>query len=204
MTEPVHVVLPEQAGLLRDLAAGTPVSLSGTVYTARDATHERLVADLESTGVLPFGLQGHALFYAGPSPAAAGRAVGSVGPTTSSRMDPWTPRLLEAGIVATIGKGARSEEVRLACARHRSVYLATIGGVAALLGGCVLSAIPIAYEELGPEALMRMELDGLPAWVAIDASGNDLFSQARAEWASPTESNAFSGAGAASGGKDGS
>jgi fumarate hydratase class I/fumarate hydratase subunit beta len=179
MAEAVRIHLPEEADRLRTLRAGTRVLLSGPVYTARDATHARLVDDLETSGVLPFGLEGQVLFYAGPTPPAAGRPAGAVGPTTAGRMDAWTPRLLEAGIVATIGKGTRSAEVRRACVEHGAVYLATVGGVAALLATRVVSAEPVAYDDLGTEALVRMELDELPAWVALDAAGNDLYEEAR-------------------------
>ncbi|MRS12145.1 MAG: TRZ/ATZ family protein [Actinobacteria bacterium] len=182
MTEPVRVCLPRDAGLLRTLAAGTHVLLSGAVYTARDATHARLAAELERTGELPFGLAGAVLFYAGPTPPAAGRPVGSVGPTTARRMDTWTPAFLDAGIVATIGKGARSERVREACVRNRAVYLAAVGGAAALLATHVTSVEPVAWGELGTEALVRMDVRDFPVWVAIDAEGHDLYAEARAEW----------------------
>ncbi|MHB8761327.1 MAG: FumA C-terminus/TtdB family hydratase beta subunit [Coriobacteriia bacterium] len=183
MTEAARIVLPDADRALRELPVGTPVLLSGPVFTARDATHERLAFELDRDGVLPYGLVGQVLFYAGPTPAAAGRPAGAVGPTTAKRMDAWTPLLMEAGIVATIGKGARSDEVRRACARTGAVHLAAVGGAAALLATAVRSVEVVAYPELGTEALMRMELEGFPAWVAIDARGNDLYALARAEWA---------------------
>ncbi|MDO8848097.1 MAG: FumA C-terminus/TtdB family hydratase beta subunit [Coriobacteriia bacterium] len=179
MSEPVRITVPDDLGRLRGLRAGTAVLLSGPVFTARDATHARLVAELERDGALPYGLAGAVLFYAGPTPAAAGRPVGSVGPTTAKRMDAWTPTLLAAGITATIGKGARSDAVRAACARHGAVYLAAVGGAAALLATKVVSATPVAYADLGTEALVRLELSEFPAWVAIDAEGNDLYAEAR-------------------------
>jgi tartrate/fumarate subfamily iron-sulfur-dependent hydro-lyase beta chain len=182
MSESVRITLPGDLERLRGLHAGTAVSLSGPVFTARDATHARLVSELERDGVLPYGLDGQVLFYAGPTPPAAGRPVGSVGPTTAKRMDAWTPALLAAGIVASIGKGARSEAVRVACAEHRAVYLAAVGGAAALLATKVVSATPVAYPDLGTEALVRMELRDFPAWVAIDAEGNDLYADARTGW----------------------
>jgi tartrate/fumarate subfamily iron-sulfur-dependent hydro-lyase beta chain len=184
MSDAVRITLPAGADELRALPAGTAVLLSGPVYTARDATHTRLAAELGVTGSLPYGLAGQALFYAGPTPPAAGRPAGAVGPTTAKRMDAWTPALLEAGIVATIGKGARSDEVRRACAEHGAVYLAAVGGAAALLARHVTSAVTVAYPELGTEALVRMELDALPVWVAIDGRGRDLYAESRAEWAS--------------------
>ena len=182
MHDPIVIRLPDDTERMRELPAGTPVLLSGPVFTARDATHARIVAELERDGALPHGLAGQVLFYAGPTPPAAGRAAGAVGPTTAKRMDAWTPALLAAGIVATIGKGARSEAVREACARYGAVYLAAVGGAAALLATRVTSAETVAYPELGTEALVRMELDALPAWVAIDATGADLYAAARSEW----------------------
>ena len=184
MPEAVRITLPEGADSLRVLPVGTAVSLSGSVYTARDATHVRLVEDVEREGALPFGLGGQVLFYAGPTPPRAGRPAGAVGPTTARRMDPWTPALLAAGIAATIGKGPRSDEVRQACARSRAVYLVAVGGAAALLAARVSAVDVVAYPELGTEALMRMQIDAFPAWVAIDAQGRDLYAAAHAEWAS--------------------
>lgn len=183
MPETVRVTLPEESAALRALPAGTPVLLSGTVFVARDATHELIAADLARDGALPHGLAGQTLLYAGPTPPAAGRPVGSVGPTTARRMDSWTPALLAAGIVATIGKGARSEEVRRACLAQGAVYLATVGGAAALLATRVRSAETVAYPELGTEALVRMTLEDFPAWVAIDAKGHDLYADSRVIWA---------------------
>jgi len=172
-------LLPEDA---MSLHAGDEVLLSGAVFTARDATHARLVAELESAGELPYGLSGQTLFYAGPTPPAARRPVGSVGPTTARRMDSYTPRLLQAGIAATIGKGARSEQVRDACIRYGAVYFAAVGGSAALLATHVLSATPIAWADLGTEALVRMEIEDFPVFVAIDADGRDVYAEAADEW----------------------
>lgn len=183
MSEEMRIRLPQDAHMLRTLAAGTRVLLSGPVFTARDATHERLIAELDRDGALPYGLSGQVLFYAGPTPPAAGRPAGAVGPTTARRMDAWTPRLLEAGIVATIGKGTRSEAVRAACVANDAVYLATVGGAAALLATRIRSSEVIAYPELGTEALARLELDEFPAWVALDAHGEDLYAASRDEWA---------------------
>lgn len=190
MSEPVSIRLPEDSACLRALPAGTEVSLSGRVFTARDATHVRLIAELERDGVLPYGLAGEVLFYAGPTPPAAGRPVGAVGPTTAKRMDAWTPQLLAAGVVATIGKGARAEAVREACVQHRAVYLAAVGGAAALLATTVIGAETVAYPDLGTEALVRLELEAFPAWVAIDASGRDLYADARAGAAALWEAGA--------------
>jgi len=172
-----ELTLPPSREDLRSLRAGDPVLLSGPVYTARDATHARLIEELERDGALPYGLGGQVLFYAGPTPAAAGRPVGSVGPTTAKRMDPFTPRILAAGIVGVIAKGARSDEVRRAFAEHGAVYFAAVGGSAALLAKHVTAAETVAYPELGPEALVRMTLNGFPAFVAIDALGGDVYAR---------------------------
>lgn len=185
MSDPVRMMLPAGVEAFADLVAGDEVLLSGPVYTARDATHLRILGELERTGVLPFGLAGQVLFYAGPTPAAAGRAVGSVGPTTAKRMDAFTPQLLDAGVVATIGKGARSGDVRDACVRTGAVYFAAVGGSAALLARHVSSVEPIAWSDLGTEALVRMELDEFPVFVAIDSRGADLYASAPAAWRLP-------------------
>lgn len=177
-----EVRLPATVEELSDLRAGDEVLLSGTVFTARDATHARLVECLDRDGVLPFGLAGGALFYAGPTPAAAGRPAGAVGPTTAKRMDAWTPRLLRAGITATIGKGARSQEVIDACAETGAVYFAAVGGAAALLARHVVALEPVAWPELGTESLVRATLLRFPAFVAIDSRGGDLYATAPQEW----------------------
>lgn len=182
MPDAIRVNLPVAREALAELSAGDEVRLFGPVYTSRDAGHARLLEALERDGVLPFGLSGQMIFYAGPTPAAAGRPIGSVGPTTAKRMDFATPALLEAGIVATIGKGVRSEEVRAAHARTGSVYFAPVGGAAALLAKHVVAAEPVAWPELGTEALVRLTLDDFPAFVAIDARGRDLYAEAPAIW----------------------
>lgn len=174
--------MPVSHERLATLRAGDEVSLFGPVYTARDATHARLLDELARAGALPFGLEGQTLFYAGPTPPAAGRPAGAVGPTTAKRMDFATPALHEAGIVATIGKGARSQAVRDACVATSSVYFAAVGGAAALLATYVVSVTPVAWDDLGTEALVRMELAGLPAFVAIDTLGGDLYDQAPRAW----------------------
>lgn len=169
--------LPAERALLAQLGCGEQVLLSGPVYTMRDAGHARCLETLEREGSLPFELDGQTLFYAGPTPAAAGRPVGAVGPTTSSRMDFATPALLRGGIVAMIGKGTRSEAVRRACMDTGSVYLVAVGGAAALLAEHVVSSQTVAWEDLGTEALRRFELDRFPVFVAIDVEGNDLYAQ---------------------------
>lgn len=183
MPEPSTLTLPVSRAELASLRAGDEVLLSGPVYTARDATHARLVAETDAHGgVLPYGLEGQTLFYAGPTPPAAGRPAGSVGPTTAKRMDAWSPALLSSGIVAAIGKGGRSEAVRKSFASTGSVYFAAVGGSAALLATRVSASTPVAYPELGTEALVRLELVDFPVVVAIDSRGNDLYAQAASEW----------------------
>lgn len=182
MPDPQRIDLPAAKDVLSLLSVGDEVRLFGDVYTARDATHVRLAEALRRDGVLPFGLSGQTLFYAGPTPPAAGRPAGAVGPTTAKRMDAVTPELMDAGILATIGKGARSGAVRDACARNGGVYFGAVGGAAALLATFVAESEVVAYPELGPEALVRMCLAGLPAFVAIDTRGADLYSDAPGEW----------------------
>lgn len=187
MNEPIRIELPADRTLLATLRIGDEVHLSGPVYTARDATHERLLGHLHAEGSLPFGLSGQTLFYAGPTPATRERPVGSVGPTTAKRMDASTPELLRAGIVATIGKGSRSQAVRDACKETGSVYFAAVGGAAAILATHVSSATPVAWQDLGTEALVRMELKDFPAFVAIDVLGQDLYETAADSWLSEVD-----------------
>lgn len=179
---PVRVDLPATREKLATLRAGDEVRLFGDVFTARDAGHGLLLAALERDGELPFGLAGQTLFYAGPTPAASGYPSGSVGPTTAQRMDDATPALLAAGITATIGKGVRADAVRAAYAETGSVYFAAVGGAAALLGRHVIAAAPVAWPELGTEALTRLTLDDFPVFVAIDTRGNDLYASAPHAW----------------------
>ena len=191
MPEPIRIDLPVSRERLAELSAGDEVRLFGPVYTSRDAGHELLLAALAEEGRLPHGLEGATLFYAGPTPPAAGRPVGAVGPTTAKRMDAATPALLRAGVVAAIGKGSRAEKVRDAFAETGSVYFAAVGGAAALLAKHVVSAEPVAWPHLGTEALVRMTLSDFPAFVAIDTRGDDLYATAPGAWR--TERDALSG-----------
>lgn len=169
MSEPKQLTLPLTREALAKLNVGDEVRLYGPVYTMRDAGHQRTLEYLHEKRHLPFNLEGATLFYAGPTPSAAGRPLGSVGPTTSSRMDFATPELMEAGIVACIGKGERSAAVKRACERTGSVYFCTVGGIAALLAKHVSESELIAWEDLGTEALRRLTLEDFPAFVALDA-----------------------------------
>jgi fumarate hydratase subunit beta len=164
------------------LTAGDAVLIDGVVYGARDAAHARLVATLEAGQPLPIDLTGAIIYYVGPAPAKPGKPIGSAGPTTSSRMDRFAPMLYAAGLKATIGKGYRTLPVREAIERHSALYLAAIGGSGALLSQRIVSSEIVAYEELGPEAIYRLDVRDFPAIVVNDAHGNDLYQQARSEW----------------------
>ncbi|MDR1422616.1 MAG: FumA C-terminus/TtdB family hydratase beta subunit [Coriobacteriales bacterium] len=173
--EPVRLDLPADHADLRHLLVGDEVALYGTVYTMRDAGHERALSYIDLHNRLPFDLVGQTLFYAGPTPPAVGRPHGAIGPTTASRMDFATPQLLRAGITVTIGKGPRSPEVVQACRNLAVVYLAAVGGAAAYLARFVTSSEPIAWADLGTEAVYRLTLRAFPAFVAIDTYGHDLY-----------------------------
>jgi len=178
----VSVSSPITLDIMDKIVAGDSLLLSGVVYTARDAAHRRLVAALKEGNKLPFELAGQALYYMGPSPARPGRAIGAAGPTTSGRMDAYTPSLLAAGLRVMIGKGDRSAEVKEAMRRSRAIYLVATGGAGALLAKAVWKAEVIAYPELGPEAVLRLEVENMPVIVAYDSSGGDLFATGRAKY----------------------
>ena len=175
MAKTVSLTLPLTRADLADLEVGDEVLLSGPVYTMRDAGHERALQCLEDTGRLPFDLEGATLFYAGPTPAAAGRPLGSVGPTTASRMDFAAPALHRAGVAAPVGKGRRSSEVRDACRATGSVYFVACGGAAAYLAKCVASSETVAYDDLGTEALRRIDVVDFPVFVGVDVRGRDVY-----------------------------
>ena len=160
---------------LADLKAGDRVLLTGTVYTARDQAHKRMTEAVKEGRELPFDIAGSIIYYVGPSPAPPGRPIGSAGPTTSYRMDPYAPMLLDLGQAAMIGKGPRNEEVKAAIIRNGAVYFAAIGGAAALISKSVKSAEVIAFDDLGAEAVRRLEVEDMPLIVAIDSTGEDLY-----------------------------
>lgn len=160
----------------KNLRAGDRVLLSGVVYTARDAAHKRFFELLDAGKPLPIEIENAVIYYAGPTPAPEGLPIGSCGPTTSSRMDVFTPRLLDMGLGATVGKGGRSEEVRKAIERCGSVYLCATGGAGALAARCVTGCEVVAFDELGCESVKRLTLDKLPLVVGIDCTGGSLFS----------------------------
>jgi len=165
-----EIATPLDDDVIQGLRAGEMILLSGNIYTARDAAHQKLVSLIRKGLPLPFPFEGQAVFYAGPCPAPPGKVIGSVGPTTSGRMDAYSPLLMEYGLKVMIGKGERNEEVRRAIKRHRGVYLTAVGGVAALTARCVKGARPIAFEELGTEAVRLLTVEKLPLYVAIDAN----------------------------------
>lgn len=170
-----EVRLPFTPEALASLVAGQLVSLSGTLYTGRDQTHSRLCALLDEGKELPVDLAGQLLYYVGPTPARPGRVIGAAGPTTSYRMDSYTPRLLALGLAATMGKGARTAEVRRAMLDHGAVYLAAIGGAGAFLSKCIRKSELIAFADAGAEALFRFEIESFPAVVINDLAGNDYY-----------------------------
>jgi fumarate hydratase subunit beta len=178
----INITSPIDAKIIEKLTAGTKVLISGVVYTARDAAHQRLIQALEKEEGLPFDLKGQTLYYLGPSPAPPGRLIGAAGPTTGSRMDKYTPRLLAAGMRAMMGKGNRSPEVREAIKKYKAVYFVTIGGAGALLSKAIKKAEVIAYQDLGAEAIRRLEVKDFPAIVANDIYGGDLFKQEKAKY----------------------
>jgi len=164
------------------LKAGDTVLISGTIYTARDAAHARLVKLLEEGKELPFDPKGQIMYYVGPTPAKPGNAIGSAGPTTSYRMDPYAPKLIEVGLKGMIGKGARSEEVKEYIKKHKAVYFAAVGGAAALIAKSIKKAKVIAYDDLGAEAIRKMEVEDFPAIVINDIYGNDLYEMGQKEY----------------------
>ena len=166
---------PLDDAVVDSLMCGEKVFLSGYIYTARDAAHKRFLEALEKGDPLPFDTKGQIVYYCGPSPAPPGRVIGSCGPTTSSRMDAYAPKLLSLGLKGMIGKGKRSQAVREAITRYRAVYFGATGGAGALLSRTVVSFEPVAYEDLGPEAVIRLGVRDMPLFVINDVYGNDLY-----------------------------
>ena len=157
------------------LKVGDTVLLSGVIYTGRDAAHKRLIDLLDNNEKLPIEVENEVIYYVGPSPAKPGQVIGSAGPTTSYRMDPYAPRLLDLGLTGMIGKGARNQEVIDAMKRNKAVYFGAIGGAAALIGKSIVKSEVIAYEDLGSEAIRRLEVKDMPLVVVIDSEGNNLY-----------------------------
>lgn len=179
MTEAIRIEPPLSDVNVEKLNAGDEVLISGIIYTARDMAHKRLCEAIEAGRQLPFGLAGAVIYFVGPSPARPGRVIGAAGPTTSSRMDAFSPKLLARGLKAMIGKGYRGEEVRNALKKYKAVHFATTGGAGALLSKHIVSAEVIAYEDLGAEAVRKLEVVDFPAIVAYDAHGNTVYKENR-------------------------
>lgn len=176
----IQVPLLEQD--IEELKAGDYVYLTGTIYTARDAAHKRMYDSMKKGESLPIDLKGNVLYYLGPSPAREGQVIGSAGPTTSSRMDKYTPDMLDAGLKGMVGKGKRSPEVIEAMKRNHAVYFAAVGGAGALLSKCIKEAEVVAYDDLGTEAIRKLYIENLPVIVVIDKDGNNLYETASKKW----------------------
>ena len=173
-----HINVPFDADIVKELKAGDYVYLTGTIYTARDAAHKRMYEALQNGEALPFDIEGNVIYYMGPSPAREGRPIGSAGPTTASRMDKYTPALLDLGMRGMIGKGRRTEAVRESMMKNQAVYFAAVGGAGALLSKSILQAEVIAYEDLGTEAIRKLEIKDFPVIVVMDCEGNNLYDMA--------------------------
>ncbi|MBP8714702.1 MAG: Fe-S-containing hydro-lyase [Lachnospiraceae bacterium] len=177
-----NITVPMTEEEARALKAGDSVLISGTVYTARDAAHKRMDETIKRGEKLPFDVKDNVIYYMGPSPARPGRAIGSAGPTTASRMDRYAPKLLDMGLRGMIGKGKRTDEVKEAVMRNGAVYFAAVGGAGALLSKAIVSSEVIAYDDLGTEAIRKLEVRDFPAIVVMDSEGNDLYKTAPEEY----------------------
>jgi len=175
MSEPIRIKPPLSDQDVERLKTGDRVLINGIIYTGRDAAHKRLFDLLKEGKALPFDLKGQIIYYVGPTPAKPGQVFGSAGPTTSYRMDAYSPSLIEKGLKGMIGKGMRSDAVKAAMKKYKAVYFAATGGAGALLAKRVKKAEIVAYEDLGPEAIRRLEVDDLPVIVVNDVRGNDLY-----------------------------
>ena len=180
ITKKVSLPLTEKA--IADLKAGDNALLSGVLYVGRDAAHRRLIESLDKGEALPFDIKGQTLYYMGPSPAPPGKVIGAAGPTTSKRMDAYTPRLLAAGLLGMIGKGVRSLEVKEAIKQYKAVYFAAVGGAGALISKTIGKADVVAYPDLGPEAILRLEVKDFPVTVINDSYGGDLYIEGKKKY----------------------
>ena len=177
-----HITTPITEEVTKNLKSGDYVYLSGSIYVARDAAHKRMIEALERGEDLPIEIKDSTIYYMGPSPARDGRPIGSAGPTTATRMDKYAPTLLDLGEKAMIGKGKRSKEVMEAIVRNKAVYFAAIGGAGALLSKCVVKSETVCYEDLGAEAILKMEVKDFPVIVVADPEGNNLYETAILEF----------------------
>ncbi len=176
------VKLPLTDETLENLKSGDNILLTGVMYVARDAAHKRMVEALDQGKPLPFDIKGQTVYFMGPSPAKPGQPIGSAGPTTSGRMDSYSPRLISEGLKGMIGKGMRSQAVKDAMKEYKAVYLAAVGGAGALISKSIKKAEVVAYEELGVEAVLRMEVEDFPATVINDIYGGDLYEEGKARY----------------------
>jgi fumarate hydratase subunit beta len=176
------ITTPLTDDVVEQLHAGDDVQITGTIYVGRDSAHKRMIAALDASEELPFDPQGQIIYYMGPAPARPGRPIGSAGPTTSYRMDPYAPRMLEQGLKGMIGKGNRGPEVQEAIKKYKAVYFAAIGGAAALIANSIKEAEVIAYEDLGAEALRKLRVEDFPAIVVNDMFGEDAYEQGKAKY----------------------
>jgi fumarate hydratase subunit beta len=176
------VTLPLTDEVVSELKAGDSILLSGVVYVARDAAHKKMIEALEQGKPLPFDVKGQTIYYMGPTPAKPGQPIGSAGPTTSGRMDAYSPRLLAEGVKGMIGKGLRSQEVKNAIKKDKAVYFGAIGGTGALISKTIKKAEVIAYDELGAEAIRRLEVEDFPVTVINDIHGGDLYQEGKAKY----------------------
>ena len=177
-----YIYAPITKEVATTLKAGDYVYISGTIYTARDAAHKRMDEILNNNQPLPINIEGELIYYMGPSPAREGRPIGSAGPTTASRMDKYAPRLLDMGLGGMIGKGKRSQTVLDAIVRNKSVYFASVGGAGALLAKCIKKSEVVAYDDLGAEAIRKLEVENFPVIVVADCEGNNLYETAIKEY----------------------
>ena len=182
MPEAKKITLPLTDEILKDLRTGDNLLLTGIIYVARDAAHKRMIEALDQGKPLPFDIKGATVYYMGPTPARPGRAIGSAGPTTSGRMDAYAPRLIAEGLKGMIGKGLRSQAVKDAMVKHKAVYLGAIGGAGALISKSIKKAEVVAYEELGAEALRRLEVKDFHVTVVNDIYGGDLYEEGKARY----------------------
>lgn len=181
----VHLTTPISEEQVRQVKAGDEVYISGTIYTARDAAHKRMIDDLDSGKGLPFDVKGAVIYYVGPTPPKPGQVIGSAGPTTSYRMDKFTPEMLKQGVKAVIGKGYRGDEVKAGFVQHGGIYLVSTGGAGALLARTIEAAQVVAYEDLGAEAIRKLTVKDFPCVCIHDAFGGDQYFTGQSQWVKP-------------------
>ena len=177
-----RITLPLSEEVLKDLSAGDDVLLNGTIYVGRDAAHKRMIEALDRGEKLPFDIKGQTIYFMGPTPPRPGKPIGAAGPTTSGRMDSYSPRLIAEGLKGMVGKGMRSTAVKEAMKQHKAVYFGTVGGAGALTSKSIKKAEVVVYEELGAEALRRLEVSNFPVTVVNDTYGGDLYEEGKANY----------------------